>query len=264
MLVVRDHGPVRQLEMASLAGRLSGYKVSAFVHRDVLVDTGPPRAAGALARWLDRHPVRAAVVTHWHEDHAGNLALLAGRGVPVHASHRTLELLAGSRPLARYRRAVWGEPRPPGPLTPPAGLPFELVPAPGHSEDHLVVWDAGARIAFLGDLFLGVRACVMHRGEDPYALLNSIERVLALGPAEAFCAHRGRLHDPARVLGARARWLDAALREAERLVDAGWSDGMIRLQVLGREGLTPRLSGGELRKRHFVEAVRARLGAPAA
>lgn len=259
MLKVIDHGKVREIRMASLAGRLTGYQVSAFLHDGVLIDTGLPRARRSLTRWLDAHPVRGVIVTHWHEDHAGNLALLVARGVPATVQARTLELLPRIASLPPYRRLVWGE-APPVPSVPgPAPHRFEILPTPGHSEDHVAVWDPEDRILFLGDLFLGVRACTMHRGEDPYALLDSIERMIALQPVEAFCAHRGRLRDPVRALEARARWLDHSLREVERLVDEDWTDRAITFQVLGAERLGPLLTSGELARRHFVEAVRAEL-----
>lgn len=250
--------------MVSVAGRVVGYKVSAFVLDGVLVDTGFPRAGPGLARYLEAAPVRGAIVTHWHEDHAGNVADLAARGLPVSLRPETAARLARPARLAPYRRVVWGTPRALAAVPGPADHPFELVPTPGHAEDHVAVWDPARRVVFLGDLFLGIRACVMHRGEDPYALLNSLERVIALGPAEAYCAHRGRLRDPAGALAARARWLDAAIREVERLVDAEWTDRMITLQVLGREGIMPFLTSGEMTRRHFVEGVRGVLAAGSA
>lgn len=256
MLEVKEHGPVRELVMASVAGRLVGYKVSAFVLDGILVDTGCPRAWPLLARYLDRHPIGGAVVTHWHEDHSGNLARLASRGVPLAIAPGTRERLPLTWKLPPYRRLVWGEAPPLEAEPTPAEHPFELVPTPGHTADHLAVWDPARRIAFLGDLFLGVRACTMHRGEDPYALLNSLERVIALEPREAFCCHRGRLRNPITALSARAAWLDRAIREVERLVDAEWTDGMIARQVLGSDRLMSLLTGGELSRRHFVEGVR--------
>ena len=48
-----------------------------------------------------------------------------------------------------------------------AGL--ECIHTPGHSTDHQVVWDPQTGTLFSGDLWLGVRARVMHSSEDPYA-----------------------------------------------------------------------------------------------
>ena len=82
---VLPHDDVRRLEMASAPSRAVGYTASAYLVRDVLVDTGIPATARELARFLDERaaagaPVRGALLTHAHEDHAGNAALLAERG----------------------------------------------------------------------------------------------------------------------------------------------------------------------------------------
>jgi glyoxylase-like metal-dependent hydrolase (beta-lactamase superfamily II) len=245
--------------MTSLAGRVVGYKVSAFVHDGVMIDTGFPRARGQLAAHLAANPVRGAIVTHWHEDHSGNIGLLVETNVPVTVQPETRALLPRTETLPRYRRLVWGEAPPPPAETTPATHRFELIPTPGHSPDHVAVWDPADRVLFLGDLFLGLRACAMHPGEDPYALLASLERVIALDPVQAFCAHRGRLRDPVAALTARAHWIDQAIRKVERLVDQGWTDRAITYQVLGAERLLPFISNGELAKRHFVAGVRAEL-----
>ncbi|MGE0551827.1 MAG: MBL fold metallo-hydrolase [Gemmatimonadales bacterium] len=255
MLKVIEHGPIDELRMTSAIGRLLGTKVSAFVHRGFLIDTGFPRASRALGRYLDRHPVRGVLVTHWHEDHSGNVPMLVSRGLPLAISDETVALMPKTLRLARYRRLVWGEAPPLTDRPTPLEHPFELIATPGHSPDHLAVWDPEQRVVFLGDLFLGVKACVVHRGEDPYAILNSVERVIALDPERAFCAHRGELQKPAEVLARKAAWLDWAIREVERLSDEDWPDRSIAFQTLGAEPMMSRVSSGEMAKRYFVESV---------
>jgi glyoxylase-like metal-dependent hydrolase (beta-lactamase superfamily II) len=265
MLEVKAHGSVRELVFSTALSRGLGYKVSAFVHRGTLIDTGFPRVSGALVRYLERHPVERAVVTHWHEDHSGNAAGLAAAGIPVVMSPATLPELPRTARLAPYRRLVWGTPAPLPPGFAPAGAapPFELVDTPGHAVDHRVVWDPAARILFLGDLFLGIRASVMHHDEDPRAIVASLRRVIALAPLTAFCAHRGRLAEPVRLLAAKADWMERAIEAVDRAAAAGRADDAITRAVLGRDGWLPWLTSGELRKRHFVEAVR-RTGTPRA
>jgi len=255
MLKVIEHGPIRELRMTSTIGRLLGTKVSAFVHRGFLIDTGFPRAARALARYLDRHPVGGVLVTHWHEDHSGNTPMLVARGLPVAISDATVAAMPKTLRLAPYRRLVWGEAPPLRARPTPLEHPFELIATPGHSPDHVAVWDPEQRVVFLGDLFLGVKACVVHRGEDPYAILNSVERVIALGPERAFCAHRGELHRPTEILARKAAWLDWAIREVERLCDEDWPDQSIAFQTLGAEPMMSRVSSGEMAKRYFVASI---------
>jgi hypothetical protein len=144
MLSLERHGDVTRVRMTTWRGRLVGYDVSAYVVRGLLVDSGFPRAAGDLSRFLDHHPVRGAIVTHWHEDHAGNTALVAARGLPITIAPLTLQQLRGpaAASLPFYRRFVWG-------VAPPVSSTvaqlesdtLRVVHAPGHSPDHHVVWD---------------------------------------------------------------------------------------------------------------------------
>ncbi|MEZ4455734.1 MAG: MBL fold metallo-hydrolase [Gemmatimonadales bacterium] len=218
MLTIRSHGAVSALEMVSRSGRITGYRVAAYLHRGFLIDTGIARARSEVAAWLDGHPVRGALVTHWHEDHAGNLALVIGRGIPVAISADTL---ARHRALPRvplYRWLTWGHPAPVAPDPVPLdNHPFEFVDAPGHSPDHRVVWDAADGFVFAGDLFLGVKAAVEHHDADPVAMVASLKRVIALEPAEVFCAHRGRLRIRSAYSERRPAWLEdviGQIREA--------------------------------------------------
>src|SRR5690348_12275794 len=74
---------VTRLHMRSWQGRLAGYEVSAYVLDGVLVDTGAPRGWSDLQPAVRELDVRGAVITHLHEDHAGNVAELADMGVPL-------------------------------------------------------------------------------------------------------------------------------------------------------------------------------------
>jgi glyoxylase-like metal-dependent hydrolase (beta-lactamase superfamily II) len=258
MLTLERHGDVTRVRMSSWRGRLVGYDVSAYLVRGVLVDTGFPRAVGALRRFLDAHRVRGVMVTHWHEDHAGNAALVAQRGLPMAIAPQTLDQLRTSAASIRfYRRYVWGV----APPVPPPLRPFEndelrMIHAPGHSADHHVVWDEERATLFSGDLFLGVKVRATFPDEDPRELVATLRRVAALEPRRMLDAHRGEVREPTRALRAKADWLTEIISRIEAKIDAGWDDRAIQRDVLGRERAVAVFSGGEYSKLTFVRAVR--------
>jgi glyoxylase-like metal-dependent hydrolase (beta-lactamase superfamily II) len=183
-LRVERYGDVTRLRMASAAGRVIGIDVSAYVVRGVMVDTGFTRARDDLLRVTRVLGVHAAIVTHWHEDHAGNVAALAALGIPVAMRDDTAATLRSFPRIELYRHAVWGSP----PSLDAKTLRPELedlvgVHTPGHSPDHQIVWDASTRTAFTGDLWLGVRARTMHATEDPYAIVESLRVLRDLEPS---------------------------------------------------------------------------------
>jgi ribonuclease/clavin/mitogillin len=259
MLTLERHDDVTRVRMTSWRGRSVGYDVSAFLVRGVLVDTGFPHVARDFARFLDTHRVRGVMVTHWHEDHAGNVALAAARGLPMTIPPQTLTELSGPAPrsIRFYRRFVWGVTPPvTSSVTPLEGATLRAVHAPGHSPDHHVVWDEERATLFSGDLFLGVKVRATFPDEDPRQLAATLRRVAALGPRRMFDAHRGAVPDPIGALTAKADWLDETIGRIEAKIDAGWSDAAIRREVLGLERLVGWISGGEYSKMTFVQAVR--------
>jgi glyoxylase-like metal-dependent hydrolase (beta-lactamase superfamily II) len=258
MIEVTRHGDVTRLRMSSWRSRLVGYDVSAYLVRGVLVDTGCPAVGAELERVLDALRPEGALVTHAHEDHAGNVWRLARRGIAVGAGRETVEALRAVPPIGFYRRYTWGT-MPPlrdTPLAPLSHDALRLVPAPGHSRDHHVVWDAGRGTLFGGDLFLGVRVRVAHGGEDPRGLVTSLRAAAALSPERLFDAHRGPVAHPAPLLAAKADWLEETIAAVGRRVADGWSDDAIRREVLGGEGLVGVLSRGDYSRLNFVRAVR--------
>lgn len=273
MIEIERHGDVTRLEMRSWRTRLAGYSVSAYLVRGVLVDTGFAGAAPALDAWL-RNARRAflhgaeglmsAVVTHAHEDHSGNAGLLQERGIPVWLSPHTRDELATLRRVPLYRRFVWGGPLP---VQPDAGrfaadavpLPhgLEILPAPGHSDDHHVVWDQETGTLFGGDLFLGVKVRVAHHAERPRTLAATLRRMAALEPARLFDAHRGEVRTPAAALRAKADWIEEMVGEIERRAAAGMPARRIRTELLGREPGEYYVSFNEYSKLQLVQAVLA-------
>jgi glyoxylase-like metal-dependent hydrolase (beta-lactamase superfamily II) len=207
----------------------------------------------ALVRELEP---RGAVVTHWHEDHAGNVPALAAMGVPM-AMRSGCETTLREHPSIRYyRRVVWGRtPRLEGRITPFDPAPLQLIATPGHSPDHQVVWDAERRIVASGDLFLGVKVRVAHAHESPRALLASLRRIAALEPRLLLDAHRGVIHDAAAQLRAKIAWTEETLGEIEALAARGVRERAIVRQLFGAESFVGWVSGGEYSRRAFVRAV---------
>ena len=248
---------VQRLRMRSWRGGLVGYDVSAYVLGDVLVDTGFPRGGRVLVNAVATLRPRGVVLTHWHEDHAGSAPALAEGGVPM-AMHAECEALLRERPPIRfYRRAVWGRTaRLRASLETFDPAPLVLLKTPGHSADHLVVWDPERRILVSGDLFLGVKVRVAHEGDEtPRTLVASLRRVAALEPRLLLDAHRGPVRDGAAQLRAKAAWNEDMIGEIERLAAAGVEAAEIVKRLFGGESLVGRVSGLEYSRRGFVRAV---------
>lgn len=257
MIRTEQHGDVTRIEMASVPSRLLGYTVSAYLVRGVLVDCGFPLARRHVVALLDRSRPRGVFITHFHEDHAGNVECVARSGIPIAASAETLARMRAPRPIRLYRRVTWGS-APPlrSSVTPFEDEDLALVSAPGHSPDHHVVWDRREGTLYGGDLYLGVKVRIAHAGEDPRVLARTLRRIAALGATRLFDAHRGYVPNPGPLLVAKADWIDETVAAIERRIAAGASDAAIVREMWGGESLPGYLSRGDYSRGNFVRAVR--------
>src|SRR5574337_1092048 len=118
----------------------------------LLVDSGPPNLAREVLRLCRELGVRQCVTSHHHEDHSGNHGLL----------HEQLRItpLAHAKGVARiadpenrpqlYRRVTWGVPAPAraeavGEWLETPRFRLRVIPTPGHSEDHIALYEPDRR-----------------------------------------------------------------------------------------------------------------------
>ena len=263
MIEVTRHDDVVRLRMWTRRSAAVGYDVSAYVVRGVLVDTGFPHVAGDLERALAELRPRGAILTHWHEDHAGNAPTLAAV-LPMWMSGFTERKLRERQRVKLYRHFTWGWPKALRvPLTLFDAAPLRTIATPGHSPDHHVVFDAETSTLFSGDLWLGVKVRVMGASENPYRIVESLGHAIALQPRRMFDAHRGMVERPVAALEAKRGWLQDTIGEIERKLDAGDSEGAILRKVLGGEERTAFVSQGEYSRRNLVRTVEKNRSPPA-
>jgi len=243
--------------MSSAVSRLVGYTASAFLVRGTLIDCGFHAARREMDAILARERPDGVLITHYHEDHAGNIERVASLGIPIGASPETMAKMRSPGPIRLYRRLTWHS-APPLRSTVKAfdGERLKLVAAPGHCSDHHVVWDESDGTLFGGDLYLGVKVRIAHPGEDPRVLAKTLRQISALGPTRLFDAHRGYVPDPAPLLVAKADWTEEMIAAVERRIEAGDPDAVIVREMFGGESVPGYFSGGDYSRTNFVRAVR--------
>jgi glyoxylase-like metal-dependent hydrolase (beta-lactamase superfamily II) len=260
MLREERHDDVTRLRFESWSSRSMGYDVSAYFVRGALVDTGFHYVRREFGAWLGRHKPDGVIVTHHHEDHAGNAEVVARRGIPMWMAGDTRERLRTPPRLGWYRHWCWGA-APRMSTTPPAFAhpALEVIPTAGHSPDHHVVWDAERETVFGADLFLGVKVRVSHPWprEDVRAQVASIRRVIALRPRRYFDAHRGPVKDPVAALTAKADWLEETIAAVDTLIAQGLDDRAIVRRLFGGEDRVSFVTLGDYSRVNFVGSVRA-------
>jgi glyoxylase-like metal-dependent hydrolase (beta-lactamase superfamily II)/predicted DCC family thiol-disulfide oxidoreductase YuxK len=181
-----------------------GEQFTMVLYRGIAMDPGSPKMRRSLARHLRRiadGEIRTVVATHQHEEHVGNLNWLARqRGVPLLASARTIARLTPPARLPLVRSVMIGQPpplEPPyeelGPTLAADGVLLEVLPAPGHCDDHIVLWDPSERVLIAGDAFMGAYFATPNPDVDSRVWIESLERLVDL-PIEILVEGHGHVH----------------------------------------------------------------------
>jgi glyoxylase-like metal-dependent hydrolase (beta-lactamase superfamily II)/predicted DCC family thiol-disulfide oxidoreductase YuxK len=170
----------------------------------IVVDPGSPRMRGSVRRHLRGRPpvaVDGIVATHHHEEHVGNLEWLAGRtGAPVHAGAATTRLLRTPSRLPWARRIMIGQPPAlTGPVVPLEGelrtrsATLQVIPTPGHCDDHMALFDPREKVLLAGDCFMGTYFATPNPDVDSRAWVETLDLLLALD-IEVLVEGHGHVH----------------------------------------------------------------------
>src|SRR3990170_2847103 len=198
MLMESIHDGVTRYDLArSIAGR-GRYWTAASLVDGLLIDSGCAHSAPDLIQALVGEPLARIVNTHSHEDHIGANGLLQwGRpGLEILAHAAALAILADPRrtqPLQPYRRVFWGWPEPSvarpvvdGTIIETEHYRFRVIYTPGHSPDHLCLYEAERGWLFSGDLFVGGQDRALRAGYDIWEIIASLKRIARFPAAWLF------------------------------------------------------------------------------
>jgi glyoxylase-like metal-dependent hydrolase (beta-lactamase superfamily II)/predicted DCC family thiol-disulfide oxidoreductase YuxK len=178
------------------------------IYDGVAVDPGSPRMRRSLIRHLRRlktDDIRVVAATHHHEEHSGNLDWLAQRtGTKLYVPSGTAELLVARLHMPFARRFIIGEPPPLKPgfeilqdRLPTANGHLEVLPAPGHCHDHVVLYDRREKLLIVGDAFMGIYFSAPNPDVDSRKWIETLERLLQLD-IEILVEGHGLIHTERR------------------------------------------------------------------
>lgn len=234
-------------------------------HGDTVIDTGPPNQWRAVRKFLEERQVRRVVVTHYHEDHAGNLGRVPEAELLAPAA--SLRPLSEGHFLRPYQRLIWGRPptveaQPvPGKIELPHGGRLRAIATPGHSADSTCYLDAQRGHLFSGDLFISTRTRYLRKDENLPAQIASLRSVLELDFDTLLCAHRGVIADGKGALRRKLDTLESLCEEVAALHDQGLDARQITRRLLGREDGMTWWTGLHFSKKQLVEGCLAALAA---
>jgi len=262
MLEVEEHNTVVKFRAARVIMGRVFYHTAAYWVDGLLVDTGCAFTAPELLKAVASFPVDQIVNTHSHEDHIGGNALLQQvRGVPILAHPLALPILANPRLqyLQLYRRLFWGWPRPSrgkpvDEWVKTARYRFQVIHTPGHSADHICLYEPQRGWLFSGDAYIGGQDRAARADYDVYAIIASLKKLSALRLTWLFPGSGTIRANPVADIQRKIARLEEMRAAVRRLHDMGLSVRAITKRLLGRETRITYLTLWHFNGGHLIRA----------
>jgi glyoxylase-like metal-dependent hydrolase (beta-lactamase superfamily II) len=241
------------------------YFTAAYWVDGLLIDTGCAHTARQILQALEGVRVDQVVNTHCHEDHIGaNAAIQAAFACPIYAHPEALPVLRNPRlqPLHPYRRLFWGWPRPSegqpvGQLVETDRFRFEVVHTPGHSPDHICLFEPERGWLFSGDAYIGGEDRALREGYDIHGIIASLKQLARL-PVRAIFAGSGSVREMGvEPLRQKIHYLEDVGQRVQSLHGQGLSPWQIRRRLFGAELPIAYVTLGHFSGRHLVRSYLA-------
>lgn len=186
MIETTEFEQVTQIKMSKELGGKPVYWMSAYLVDGLLIDTGCAETSNELVSYLEGKELRQVVNTHYHEDHiGGNHDILARFGMDIYAHPKSIPLIESRPHLYPYQEFAFGYPVPTKvrPVSDPiktSNYVFEIIETPGHSEDHICLFERSQGWCFTGDLFARVNPKFIRPEEHIGEIIKSMQKILDL------------------------------------------------------------------------------------
>lgn len=263
MLKITEYQDVVQFRLGpELMGQVA-YWCAAYLVDGLLVDAGCASCADEFTAALQERRVDLVVNTHHHEDHTGaNARLAAERGVRLLAPAASLELIQNGFKLYPYQQMIWwpspsSRPEPLGHTVSTPRHTYQVIPTPGHSQDHVILWEPDTGRAFTGDLFIAENPKTCRTDEVMSQTLPSLRRLRDLGPKVMFTGLGQIVEDATAVLERTIAYLEECRERFREMSARGLTPEQIVEQVYGRESGLKELTQGQMSYENFVSSLLA-------
>lgn len=183
----------------SLFGKPTFYSHIYFID-GLLIDTGHRKMSKSIFATIKDLPVEQIFITHFHEDHSGNIAMLQNHfDCPVYGSQKCSEIMKAPPAISWSQKMAWGD-RPSYKQIIPSessiktsDYNFTIYDTPGHAVDMVVLYEPSKKWLFSADLYVNSFIGYFLREESLVQQINSITEVLKLDFDVLLCGHNPQL-----------------------------------------------------------------------
>ena len=266
MLKATNYNNVIRFDLArTIAGR-GRYWTAAYYVDGLLIDSGCVYTAPELVKVLKDKPLDCIVNTHSHEDHIGANHLLQKniKGLEIRTHPSAVPILAdprGTQPLQPYRKIMWGWPDVSKSTTIDEGdvietehYRFQIIYTPGHSPDHICLYEASQGWLLTGDLYVGGRDRALREGYDIWQIISSLKKIVILPFNKLFPASARVPDKPKEDMQDKIIYLESKGEQALALHQRGWKEKAIAKKLFGGPMPIEWMTLGHFSRRHLVRS----------
>jgi glyoxylase-like metal-dependent hydrolase (beta-lactamase superfamily II) len=266
LLKISRHNHVLRLDIArSIFGR-GRYWTTTYLIDGLLVDSGCVYCAPELLQTMETNSLSTIVNTHSHEDHIGANGLLQSHQAELEILAHPLALpIIGdpriSQPLQWYRRFFWGYPESSN-AAPIANhdhietdhYTFQAIYTPGHSPDHICLYELNHEWLFSGDLFVGGKDRALRADCNIWQIISSLKLIADLPIRWLFPGSARVRENPRGELKAKIAYLEDMGGNVFDLHKKGWGIPSIVRELCGNPMWIEVITRGHFSRDHLIES----------
>ena len=131
---------------------------------------------------------------------------------------------------------------------------FEILYTPGHSPDHLCLYEPEQGWLFSGDLFVGGRDRALRRDNDIWQIIASLKKAAAPPLTRLFPGCAQVRENPTQALREKISYLEEIGGKVRELHEKGWPSKKIARKIFGRPRAIELVTGGQFSRRALVDS----------
>ena len=265
MLKTTHFDPIARIDLArTIAGR-GRYWTTAYLVDGLLIDSGCAFSAPELMEFLRDKPLTHLFNTHTHEDHIGANGSLQRVHTDLAVLAHPLALAILENPhlqrLQSYRRLMWGWPEvsngkqvSDGEMFRTENFSFQVIYTPGHSADHICLYEPELGWLFSGDLFVGGRDRALSADADIWAVIESLKKIADLPLTRLFPGSARVRENPQDELREKIFYYEEAGEQVLKLRGKGKSVDAIARTLFGGTMFIEIFTLGHFSRRNLVRS----------